>query len=361
MFVNLFKIIVGIGLIIGGVILQVMWLGFLFGSVIGVVLVLIFARHLLIMPFTIGLVAGMAFIGSVDDNLSIDIEDIIKSARSTLKGVASGIVRVLVWVSWAGIILFLLFLAFNYIDDKSDTPSGFISQTDQMESSPAITIPVEKPPSLIITDGSDYHVLATKANLFDKPSSDGYILTELSKLDNVKLYNITEGWAKVESDGRQGWVEEKYLAPGEGPMPIENKGIEFEPYVNYCREYKIYYPKDWHKGSPSANADGRKFWSQDKNVVLFVYSEILHANTFFDDYNEALEYPKIEVTYKAFGDSWYVISGIIKESQEIFYKRVFWSEKHDEKRTMTLQYSKYEQAYIDKILTFMVNSFKDIE
>ena len=71
MFLNLLKICIGICLIIGGGILEFMWLTFLFGSVLGIVLVLIFAPHLLVMPWTIGMVAGLAMIGSAENNTAM--------------------------------------------------------------------------------------------------------------------------------------------------------------------------------------------------------------------------------------------------------------------------------------------------
>ncbi len=78
--------VIGIGLIVGGGILEVMWLGFLFGSVLGIVLVLIFARHLLVMPWTIGMAAGMACIASTDkETLSSGVEDAKKVSAKFLR------------------------------------------------------------------------------------------------------------------------------------------------------------------------------------------------------------------------------------------------------------------------------------
>ena len=140
MFVNLLKIAVGIGLIVGGGILEIMWLGFLFGSVLGVVLVLIFAPHLLVMPWTIGMIAGMAVIGSSDNNISIGKGNIWESSRSTLKGAWAGVVRVLVWLSWAVIILFLSIIIFWFFKNKGDSLRGTTSLTNTVKNQQATPI-----------------------------------------------------------------------------------------------------------------------------------------------------------------------------------------------------------------------------
>jgi len=84
MFKNFFKIIIGVGLIIGGGILEIVWLSFLFGSVLGVVLVLIFAPHLLVMPWAMGLFAGMSFMASIDtdDNPTGEFEYVPEKSYS---------------------------------------------------------------------------------------------------------------------------------------------------------------------------------------------------------------------------------------------------------------------------------------
>ncbi|GHV06621.1 hypothetical protein AGMMS50229_11740 [Campylobacterota bacterium] len=47
------RAILGIGLIVLGIVLEIAWLGFCFGSVIAVVLMLIFAPKLLLLPMPI--------------------------------------------------------------------------------------------------------------------------------------------------------------------------------------------------------------------------------------------------------------------------------------------------------------------
>ena len=55
-------------MIIGGVILEIAWLGVCFGTVIVGIVMLIFAPGLLLIPFTFCITAGFAIISSCDDN-----------------------------------------------------------------------------------------------------------------------------------------------------------------------------------------------------------------------------------------------------------------------------------------------------
>jgi hypothetical protein len=50
MIAKLFQILLGVALIIAGGVLEVMWISFLFGSVLGIVLLLIFAPGLFFAP-----------------------------------------------------------------------------------------------------------------------------------------------------------------------------------------------------------------------------------------------------------------------------------------------------------------------
>ncbi len=57
----LFTKLFGLGLIVAGVVLEVLWIGFLFGSVLGIVLLLIFAPALFFAPLTLS-VMGIALL-----------------------------------------------------------------------------------------------------------------------------------------------------------------------------------------------------------------------------------------------------------------------------------------------------------
>ncbi len=54
--------LVGLALIIGGIVLEVAWISFLFGSVLGIVLLLIFAPSWFFAPLTITMIGVAVFI-----------------------------------------------------------------------------------------------------------------------------------------------------------------------------------------------------------------------------------------------------------------------------------------------------------
>ena len=60
----IFKVLIGSGIIIGTIALEIVWLGLCFGTVIVGVVLLIFAPEILVMPFTIGMALGLALINS---------------------------------------------------------------------------------------------------------------------------------------------------------------------------------------------------------------------------------------------------------------------------------------------------------
>jgi len=63
----IFKILIGSALIIGGVLVEITWLGICFGTVILGIVLLFFAPDILLAPFTIGVGLGMAFLASCNE------------------------------------------------------------------------------------------------------------------------------------------------------------------------------------------------------------------------------------------------------------------------------------------------------
>ena len=63
----IFKMILGAGFIIGGILVEIAWLGICFGTVILGIVLLIFAPGVLFTPFNIGLVGGLAFFASCEE------------------------------------------------------------------------------------------------------------------------------------------------------------------------------------------------------------------------------------------------------------------------------------------------------
>jgi len=64
---KILKVLIGISLIIGGGIVEIMWLGVCFGTVVLGIALLIFAPHVLFLPWNIAFLAGVAFIASAEE------------------------------------------------------------------------------------------------------------------------------------------------------------------------------------------------------------------------------------------------------------------------------------------------------
>jgi len=60
----IFKMILGAGFIIGGILLEIAWLGLCFGTVIVGLALLFFAPEILLIPFSFGMVTGLALLAS---------------------------------------------------------------------------------------------------------------------------------------------------------------------------------------------------------------------------------------------------------------------------------------------------------
>ena len=63
----IFKVLIGLVMIIGGVFLEIAWLGLLFGTVIVGVVLLIFAPGVLFIPWNIGFVGGLILMSSCSE------------------------------------------------------------------------------------------------------------------------------------------------------------------------------------------------------------------------------------------------------------------------------------------------------
>ncbi len=59
--------ILGTGFIIGGILLGITWLGICFGSVVLGLILLIFAPHILLIPFILGFNIGIELISSCNE------------------------------------------------------------------------------------------------------------------------------------------------------------------------------------------------------------------------------------------------------------------------------------------------------
>jgi len=59
--------ILGAGFIIGGILVEIAWLGICFGTVILGIVLLLFAPEVLFAPFTIGLTSGVLLFASCEE------------------------------------------------------------------------------------------------------------------------------------------------------------------------------------------------------------------------------------------------------------------------------------------------------
>ena len=62
-----FRVILGAGFIIGGILLEITWLGICFGTVILGLVLLFFAPEILFIPISFGLTIGLALIASCNE------------------------------------------------------------------------------------------------------------------------------------------------------------------------------------------------------------------------------------------------------------------------------------------------------
>jgi hypothetical protein len=63
----MFKMILGVGFIIGGILLEIAWLGVCFGTIIVGLVLLIFAPGILLVPFNFGLASGVVLLTSCEE------------------------------------------------------------------------------------------------------------------------------------------------------------------------------------------------------------------------------------------------------------------------------------------------------
>ena len=79
----------------------------------------------------------------------------------------------------------------------------------------------------IETRTSRYRVSTNKLNVRSLPSTRSSILGQLSNMEYVEVYNITDGWAEIEFMGERSYISEKYIVPAPNnevkPISIEKK------------------------------------------------------------------------------------------------------------------------------------------
>ena len=155
--------------------------------------------------------------------------------------------------------------------------------------------------------------------------------------------------------------EPKLVPVASNANQLSNKKLEFKTYRNSNRQFKIDYPSFLIMMAPPENGDGREFISDGGEVKLLVYSSYSQDESISDLYNQEIKDANYTITYKVAKSNWYVISGIDKENNKKFYKKVYYSNQGGgQVRTMFLEYPQTRQNDFDLIIPRLIQTFKDI-
>lgn len=130
---------------------------------------------------------------------------------------------------------------------------------------------------------------------------------------------------------------------------------DYNTYNNARFGYLISYPSNLIPKGEADNGDGQVFEAKDKSAKLTVWgSNNALSQSLKQIYNDNLkEYGKA-VTYKNFGETWYVISG--KRNGKIFYQKTINDE--DVYFTFVFEYAESKRKAYDKAVTKIAKSFK---
>lgn len=134
--------------------------------------------------------------------------------------------------------------------------------------------------------------------------------------------------------------------------------IRYSRYYNARFHFQVEVPTAWYfDGIAPVNNDGRSF-TDGNNIHLDVF-----ASHYFTEYSLSSRYKKDThdpdkiVTYMNERTTGYVVSGLLRGEDIIFYKRVFLSKKRDVVRTLYVTYPK-DQAYrYNPVVEHMVGTF----
>lgn len=133
----------------------------------------------------------------------------------------------------------------------------------------------------------------------------------------------------------------------------------YEKYVNARYGFSIDYPVFLTPGEEPDNGDGLKFTSSDGNSELVCYAgHNINEDTVGSLYNQSIS-KYTDITYKAKGKNWFVISG--NEDGKIFYTKIFVDKSCVS--TFCITYPREKDEYYTPIVERISSSFKpgDIE
>ena len=122
------------------------------------------------------------------------------------------------------------------------------------------------------------------------------------------------------------------------------QGYVYKTYVNSQRNFMIKYPSFLTMGRSSETNDGRSFTADGGAVYVsatssyFTNYEGSMQSRYADDLNNTDYY----INYKRpLSSNWYVVSGIKRSNNKVFYKKVYLSNSYNgtQIRTMYLEYT----------------------
>jgi hypothetical protein len=143
-------------------------------------------------------------------------------------------------------------------------------------------------------------------------------------------------------------------------VPTRPMGQPYGEYVNDRFGYSFAYPEDLLRPQgESADGTSQQFVSADGQTVVAVgAAPDLTGMTLEDAYAQARRAAGgREVTYKASGASWYVVSGY--EGNRLFYEKTFL--RGDTFKTLSISFPRQYRAKYYAMVEAMSNSFKSLD
>jgi hypothetical protein len=142
------------------------------------------------------------------------------------------------------------------------------------------------------------------------------------------------------------------------------QGYVYKTYVNSQRNFMIKYPSFLTVGRSSETKDGRSFTADGGAVYVSATSSYFtnHEGSMQSRYADDLNNTDYYINYKRpLSSNWYVVSGIKRSNNKVFYKKVYLSNSYNgtQIRTMYLEYTNSWTATFDEVIPVMLKSFKD--
>ncbi|BDC50413.1 hypothetical protein F183_A27290 [Bryobacterales bacterium F-183] len=150
------------------------------------------------------------------------------------------------------------------------------------------------------------------------------------------------------------------LLPLIAALALTASAQNLEKYCNAKYAYCVSYPATLlePQGEPDA-ADGQKFISKDKSIVLTVWGSLNALDeklpAAYESTVAAFEKEGAKVTYKLLRPPWFVASGTTAKGQ-IFYRKTFLVDNTF--KTLLLTYPASRKTELDQLVGKVVTSFR---